>query len=83
MARLANVSAATVSRVAAGKIHVDAAIRARVRKAAETVSVDLDQKRNEKSNVIAFMLANRDLLHNFQARVLFGSEAYCASQNRE
>ncbi|MGI8960594.1 MAG: LacI family DNA-binding transcriptional regulator, partial [Bryobacteraceae bacterium] len=42
-----------------------------------------DQKRNEKSNVIAFMLANRDLLHNFQARVLFGSEAYCASQNRE
>jgi DNA-binding LacI/PurR family transcriptional regulator len=83
LAKAANVSAATVSRVAAGQVHVDAAIRARVRKAAETLGIDLDQKRNEKSNIIAFMLANRDLLHNFQARVLFGSEAYCASQERD
>ncbi len=29
------------------------------------------------------MLANRDLLHNFQARVLFGSETYFASQDRD
>ena len=29
------------------------------------------------------MLANRDLLHNFQARILFGSQTYCASQERE
>ncbi len=83
LAKLANVSAATVSRVAAGQVHVDATIRARVRKAAETLGLDLDQKRNEKSNIVAFMLANRDLLHNFQARVLFGSEAYCASQDRD
>jgi DNA-binding LacI/PurR family transcriptional regulator len=83
LAKLANVSAATVSRVAAGQVHVNATIRARVRKAAETLGIDLDQKRNEKSNVIAFMLANRDLLHNCQARVLFGSQAYCASQDRD
>jgi transcriptional regulator with XRE-family HTH domain len=57
LAKLANVSAATVSRVAAGQIHVDATIRARVRRAAETLGIDIDQKRNEKPNIIAFMLA--------------------------
>jgi LacI family transcriptional regulator len=83
LAKLANVSAATVSRVANGQANVDPGIRARVRKAAVTLGIDLEQKRNEKSNIIAFMLANRDLLHNFQARILFGSEAYCAAQERE
>jgi DNA-binding LacI/PurR family transcriptional regulator len=83
VARAANVSAATVSRVAKGQTNVDAGIRARVRKVAESLGVDLDQKRNERASIVAFMLANRDLLHNFQARILFGSEAYCASQDRE
>lgn len=83
VARAANVSAATVSRVANGQSNVDPGIRSRVRKAAESLGVDLDQKRNERANIVAFMLANRDLLHNFQARILFGSEAYCASQDRE
>ena len=83
LAEFANVSPATVSRVAKGQTNVDPAIRARVRKAAETLGIDLDQKRNEKANIIAFMLSNRDLLHSFQARILFGSETYCASQDRE
>ena len=83
LAKLANVSAATVSRVAKGQVNVDPTIRARVRKAAQTLGIDLEQKRNEKSNIIAFMLSNRDLLHNFQAQILFGSEAYCAAQDRE
>lgn len=83
VARTANVSAATVSRVANGQSNVDPAIRSRVRRAAESLGIDLDRKRNEKANIVAFMLANRDLLHNFQARILFGSEAYCASQHRE
>lgn len=83
VARLADVSPATVSRVAKGQTNVHAGIRARVRKAAETLGIDLDHKRNERANIVAFMLSNRDLLHNFQARVLFGSESYCASQNRE
>jgi DNA-binding LacI/PurR family transcriptional regulator len=83
VAKSANVSPATVSRVAKGQVNVEASIRARVRKAAESLGVDLEQKRNEKANIIAFMLSNRDLLHNFQARVLFGSETYCASQDRE
>ncbi len=83
LAKVANVSPATVSRVAKGQVNVDAAIRARVRKAADTLGIDLEQRRNEKANIIAFMLANRDLLHNFQARILFGSQTYCASQERE
>jgi DNA-binding LacI/PurR family transcriptional regulator len=64
-------------------MNVEPSIRARVRKAAESLGVDLEQKRMEKANIIAFMLANRDLLHSFQARILFGSESYCASQDRE
>ena len=73
LAKLANVSPATVSRIAKGQVNVDPGIRARVRKAADTLGIDLEQRRNEKANIIAFMLANRDLLHNFQARILFGS----------
>ena len=83
VAKHANVSPATVSRVAKGQVNVEPSIRARVRKAAESLGVDLEQKRMEKANIIAFMLANRDLLHSFQARILFGSESYCASQDRE
>ena len=83
LARVANVSPATVSRVAKGQANVDPGIRARVRKAADALGIDLEQKRNGKANIIAFMLSNRDLLHNFQARILFGSQSYCASQDRE
>jgi LacI family transcriptional regulator len=83
LAKVANVSPATVSRVAKGQINVDPTIRARVRKAADTLGINLDQRRNEKATIIAFMLANRDLLHNFQARILFGSQTYCAAQDRE
>lgn len=64
-------------------MNVDPDIRARVRKAAEALGVDLERKLDEKSSIVGFMLANRDLLHNFQARILFGAEAYCATQDRE
>jgi LacI family transcriptional regulator len=83
LAKLAKVSPATVSRIAKGQLNVDPNLRARVRKSAEALGIDLEKRRNDKSNIIAFMLANRDLLHTFQARILFGSETYCASQERE
>ena len=83
LAKLAKVSTATVSRIARGQVNVDASIRARVRNAAEELGIDLEQRRNEKSSIIAFILANRDILHNFQARILFGAEAYCSSQSKE
>ena len=83
LAKRAKVSAATVSRVARGQLSVDRAIRARVKKAAEELGVDLEQSRHEKSSVIAFVLSNRDVLHSFQARILLGAENYCSSQNKE
>jgi DNA-binding LacI/PurR family transcriptional regulator len=83
LARLAEVSAATVSRIARGTVNVDATIRARVRKAALELGIDLEQRRNPKLTIIAFVLGNRDLLHTFQARVLSGAESYCSSQNKE
>jgi DNA-binding LacI/PurR family transcriptional regulator len=54
-----------------------------VRKAANELGLDLELRRNEKSTIIAFMLSNRDVLHNFQARILFGAENYCAAQGKE
>jgi DNA-binding LacI/PurR family transcriptional regulator len=83
LAKLAKVSTATVSRIARGQVNVDSGIRARVQKAAEELGIDLEQRRSEKSNIIAFILGNRNLLHNFQARVLSGAEHYCSSQNKE
>jgi hypothetical protein len=47
LAKLAKVSPATVSRIANGNLSVYATLKARVRKAAETLGIDLDQKRNE------------------------------------
>ena len=83
LAKLANVSTATVSRIAREQANVDPELRARVRKAAEELGIDLEQRRHEKSSIIAFILGNRDILHNFQARILWGAENYCSSQNKE
>lgn len=83
LAKRAKVSTATVSRVARGQVTVDAAIRARVRRAADELGIDLELRRHEKSTIVAFILSNRDVLHSFQARILLGAENYCSSQNRE
>jgi len=83
VAKRAGVSTATVSRVARGQFNVDGAIRARVRKAAGELGLDLEQRRNEKSTIIAFMLSNRDVLHSFQAHILLGAESYCSAQRKE
>jgi DNA-binding LacI/PurR family transcriptional regulator len=83
LAKHANVSTATVSRVARGQTNVDPLIRERVRKAAEELGIDLEKRRHDNAAIIAFILANRDVLHSFQARILLGAENYCSSQNRE
>jgi DNA-binding LacI/PurR family transcriptional regulator len=83
VARLAKVSPATVSRVVASNPSVDPAIRRQVYRAAEKLGVDLEQRRKGKSKVLAFLLANRDVLHSFQARVLLGAETYCSQHNWE
>jgi DNA-binding LacI/PurR family transcriptional regulator len=75
IAKAANVSAATVSRVANGNPQVDPEIQARVYAAARELGVDLTTAR--KTRVIAFVLGNRDTLNEFQSRILLGAEGYC------
>ncbi len=49
------MSPATVSRIAKGQVNVDPGIRARVRKAADALGINLEERRNEKANIIAFI----------------------------
>jgi LacI family transcriptional regulator len=81
VSQLAKVSPATVSRVAAGNTAVDPAIRDRVIRAAEKLGIDFEDHRKDKSRIIGFLLCNRDLLHDFQSRVLLGAERYCAQHD--
>ncbi len=83
LAHAAKVSPATVSRVVAGNPSVDPGIRAHVRKMAEKLGLNLEERLRGRSRTLAFLLANRDVLHNFQARVLLGAEAYCAQHKWE
>lgn len=83
LASAAKVSPATVSRILAGNSSVDPAIRKQVHKVAQKLGIDLESRRKGKSKVMAFLLANRDVLHSFQARVLLGAETYCAQHNWE
>lgn len=83
VAKLSKVSLATVSRVARGHVSVDPGIREQVSKAARQLGLDLQQRLNGTSKIIAFILSNRDVLNSFHARVLLGAENYCSQQNRE
>lgn len=76
IARAANVSAATVSRLVGGQAGVDPETRDRILKAAVRLGFDLE--RGRKSKIIAFLLSNRGVLHPFHSSVLMGVEAYCA-----
>lgn len=79
VARAANVSAATVSRIIGGRAGVSPEVRDRVIKAALKLGFDLECKR--KSRIIAFLLSNRGVLHPFHSAVLTGAESYCAEHN--
>lgn len=83
LAKAAKVSPATVSRILAGNPSVDPAIRKQVHTVAQRLGFDLESKRKGRSKVLAFLLANRDVLHSFQARVLLGAETYCAQHHWE
>lgn len=79
VAREANVSAATVSRLMRGAAAINADTRERVEKAASKLSFDLGGKK--KTRIIAFLLSNRGVLHSFHSAVLMGAEAYCAEHD--
>jgi LacI family transcriptional regulator len=78
VARIANVSTATVSRVANGNHQVDAKLQTRVLAAARQLGLDLTSSRKNRN--IAFILGNRNVLNEFQSQVLLGVEGYCAQR---
>jgi DNA-binding LacI/PurR family transcriptional regulator len=78
VARSAGVSRTTAWRVANGIGRVSPQIAESVRKAAEKLQVDLHQK--SRTNLVAFLLGNRNLLHPFHSRILSGVECYCAQR---
>ena len=79
IARKAKVSPATVSRVVNQSASVSEELAARVRAAREKLGIDL--RRSPRSRLIAFVLANRPLLHPFHSQVLTAAQAYCEARN--
>ncbi|HEY1262565.1 MAG TPA: LacI family DNA-binding transcriptional regulator [Terriglobales bacterium] len=79
IARAAQVSTATVSRLVGGRGGVNPETRDRVIEAAVRLGYDLERAR--KSRIIAFLLSNRGVLHPFHSAVLMGAEAYCAEHD--
>ncbi|MGH9351113.1 MAG: LacI family DNA-binding transcriptional regulator, partial [Terriglobia bacterium] len=77
VARAANVSVATVSRLMTGRAGITPQMRERVIKAAVRLGFDLEK--GKRSRIIAFLLSNRAVLHPFHSSVLMGAEAYCAT----
>ena len=72
----ANVSQATVSRIARGNARVSPEISDRVQKAAEQLGIQL--KRRKRPQVLAFVLSNRNTLNPFHSQILMGAEESCA-----
>src|SRR5882724_3946496 len=79
IARIAQVSTATVSRLVGGRSSVNPETRDRIIEAALQLGFDLEKGR--KSRIIAFLLSNRGVLHPFHSAVLMGAEAYCAEHD--
>lgn len=79
VARAAEVSFATVSRVATNSARVSPEILQRVTEAAQRLGVDLQRK--TKAKVIGFILSNRKMLHPFHSLLLAGAEAYCTESD--
>lgn len=77
VAKLAGVSAATVSRVANRNADVARATQARVMDAARSLGIKLEGKNKPKA--VAFLLSNREVLHPFHAHVLVGANTACAA----
>jgi DNA-binding LacI/PurR family transcriptional regulator len=79
IARVANVSIPTVSRVLRRSARVNPDIEKRVRDAAKRLGWDLSGR--EQRRVIAFLLSNRPITHPFHSEVMSGAEAYCGEHD--
>lgn len=79
IARLANVSIPTVSRVLNRSAIVSPAIEKRVRDAAARLGLSASTPPNHR--VLAFLLGNRPITHPFHSEVMSGAEAFCAEHD--
>lgn len=79
IARLANVSIPTVSRVLNKSAPVGEAIEKRVREAAARLGVSVDHRNHHR--VLGFLLGNRSIAHPFHSEVMSGAEACCAEHD--
>jgi DNA-binding LacI/PurR family transcriptional regulator len=81
VARAAGVSLATVSRVFNGNTRVSRELHEQVTKAAHQLGVNLRQENTPAT--VAFVLSNRDMLHTFHSRILFGAHEYCKAHGAD
>lgn len=87
VARLAGVGKGTVSRVLNDRPGVSEKTAARVRHAIKrlgyTPNVQARRLARNVSDLICFVLSNRDFLHEFHSVVLKGVESYCSEAGRD
>lgn len=79
VAKAAQTSISTVSRVLNRTARVTPELEQRIRGAA--ASLGMDSLRKDKARVIAFVLSNRRMLHPFHSHVMYGAEVHCAERN--
>jgi DNA-binding LacI/PurR family transcriptional regulator len=81
VARVAGVSLATVSRVFNGNTRVSGELYEQVTKAAHQLGINLQQEHTQAT--LAFVLSNREMLHTFHSRILFGAHEYCKAHGAD
>ena len=87
VAKLAGVGKGTVSRVLNDSPGVSEKTAAKVRHAIEelgyTPNVQARRLARNQSDLICFVLSNRDFLHEFHSMILKGVESYCSQSSRD
>ncbi len=79
VARRAKVSLNTVSRIAQGSQDIAPSVQASVVAAANDLGVSLASESSNRT--ITFVLGNRDIINEFQSKILLGAEGFCTSHD--
>lgn len=87
VAKLAGVGKGTVSRVINNHPDVSEKTASRVKEAIETLGYRPNQQARRLarnvSDVICFVLVNRDIMHQFHSLILKGVESYCSRNGKD
>jgi LacI family transcriptional regulator len=79
VARQAKVSLAIVSQVANGSSEVSPSVQSIVVAAAQELGLNLTAGR--KNRTMTFILGNRDVINEFQSKIMLGAELHCAQHD--